>query len=118
MQTWPNPNNLLKAVAEDIVNRVHQAGLRALGLIDKRITGPYWRVLESAGNILDLNPYLHQMKISFENWSKKSSGLLEGECLFSDISVHEDEIYNELLKSAGDEVDELTIQCLEMVMHA
>jgi hypothetical protein len=39
-------------------NVVNQAGIRALGIVNKIITGPYWRVLEAKGNILDLTPYL------------------------------------------------------------
>ena len=63
--------------------------------MDKIITGPYWRVLEAKGNILDLTPYLYQMKLSFDRWCKDASGLFEGEILFSDITMHKDEIYNE-----------------------
>ena len=32
--------------------------------------------------------------------------------------MHDDEIYYELLRPAGDEMDELTIQCLEMLMQS
>jgi E1A/CREB-binding protein len=109
LSSWPNPNNLLKAVAEDMSNVVNQAGIRALGIVNKIITGPYWRVLEAKGNILDLTPYLYQMKLSFDRF--------EGEILFSDITIHKDEIYNELFRPTNDEV-ELTIQCLEMIMHS
>lgn len=76
-------------------NVLYQAGTRALGIVDKIITGPYWRVLEAKGNILDLTPYLYQMKLSFDRWCKDASGLFEGEIVFSDITMHKDEIYNE-----------------------
>jgi hypothetical protein len=50
------------------------------------------------------------MKLSFDRF--------EGEILFSDITIHKDDIYNELFRPTNDEVDELTIQCLEMIMHS
>lgn len=58
------------------------------------------------------------MKLSFDRWCKDASGLFEGEILLSDITIHKDEIYNELFRPTNDEVDELTIQCLEMIMHS
>ena len=99
-------------------NVVNQAGIWALGIANKIITGPYWRVLEAKGNILDLTPYLYQMKLSFGRWCKDASGLFEGEILLSDITIHKDEIYNELFRPTNDEVDELIIQCLEIIMHS
>ena len=83
---------------EDVENQVHLAGLRALGIVDKVITGPYWRILEAPGSILDLNPYLLQMKLSLEEWCKDASGLLEGDKLFRDVEIHDDDIYAELMK--------------------
>ena len=41
LKTWSNPNNLLKAVHEDMQNEVHLAEMRALGIIDKLITSPF-----------------------------------------------------------------------------
>ena len=48
----------------DIQEPGYLAGIRALGIIDKVITGPYWRLLEKEGGIYNLNTHLHQMKIS------------------------------------------------------
>ena len=45
LASWPNPNNLLKAVNEDISNKVYLAEVRALGIINKLLTGPLWRLL-------------------------------------------------------------------------
>nr|XP_047132372.1 uncharacterized protein LOC124811137 [Hydra vulgaris] len=60
---WPNPNNLLKAIKEDITNLVFIAEVRALGIIDKLLTGPMWRIIESLDSILFLNPYLLRLKV-------------------------------------------------------
>ena len=42
---------------EDMNNLVHKAGVHALGIIDKLITGPFWGLIEKKGSILDLNPF-------------------------------------------------------------
>ena len=54
-KSWGTPNRLLKAVLEDASNNLYMAGCKALGLIDKFITGPLWRILESDIHILDLS---------------------------------------------------------------
>lgn len=92
LKGWPNPNNLLKAVSEDMDSQVHLAELGALGVIDKLITGPFWRVVNQAKNILDLNMPLLNMKQSFERWCEDASPLMDGEPLFdeSDVPVHRD----------------------------
>ena len=113
LKAWPNPNNLLKAVHE-----VHLAELRALGIIDILITGPFWRVFNAADSILDLNSTLLTMKQSFESWCDDASLLMEGEPLFQETQVHKDEIYDALFKTTGDaKFDSLTQQALEMLMH-
>ena len=40
---YGTPNNLLQAVQEDLNEIKNIAGCRALGVIDKLVTGPYWR---------------------------------------------------------------------------
>ena len=53
---WQTPNQLLKAVSADLAVPEHLAGCKALGIINKVITGPLWRVLEDKEiTILDLN---------------------------------------------------------------
>ena len=48
-------NNLLKAVHFDIQVTLYLTQIRALGMVDKVITGPFWRLIESTTSILDLN---------------------------------------------------------------
>lgn len=53
---WQTSNQLLKAVSMDLAVPEHLAGCKALGIINKVITGPLWRVLEEKGiTILDMN---------------------------------------------------------------
>ena len=55
------PNRLLKAVLDDAYCKLYVAGCKALGLIDKHITGPLWRILESNIHILDLPHYYNKL---------------------------------------------------------
>ena len=50
---WQTPNQLLRAVNQDIQVPEYVAGCKALGLVNKIITGPLWRVLESDISICD-----------------------------------------------------------------
>ena len=61
---WQPPNQLLRAVYSDIQVPEYLAGCRALGLINKVVTGPLWRVLESPDiSITDMNDY-YQVLVS------------------------------------------------------
>ena len=46
-------NKLLKAVHSDLQIQSYLCGCRALGLINKFVTGPLWRLLEPGIHILD-----------------------------------------------------------------
>ena len=46
-------------------------GIRALGIIDKIVTGPFWRHLDSSSvSILEMSDTYSKMKNKFEEWSK------------------------------------------------
>ena len=47
LDVWQTPNRLLKAVLDDIQIPEYLAGCKALGLVNKLITGPLWRVIDS-----------------------------------------------------------------------
>ena len=53
-QVWGIPNKLLAAVLTNIQKDFNLAACKALGLVDKYITGPLWRILESDIHILDM----------------------------------------------------------------
>jgi E1A/CREB-binding protein len=48
-------NRLVSSVYNYVNNPVYLAGCRALGIIDKLLTGPLWRIIENEEHILDLN---------------------------------------------------------------
>ena len=58
LKSWGTSNRILRAVLEDVSSVTHVA----VGLIDKHITGPLWRILESGIHILDLPPYYSKLK--------------------------------------------------------
>ena len=103
IKNWPNPNNLLKAVEEDISNRVFFAEIRALGIIDKLLTGPLWRLIETKKSILLLNPYLLHLKIRLTDLCKDASSVLRDKKVFrlDDIEIHNDEVYDSLFKEVN-----------------
>ena len=116
----PDPNLLLKSIKFDIDEPVYLAGIRALGIIDKVITGPFWRLLERKGTSnLDTNMYLHQMQIQLNLWAKDASSLLGGDPMFpeNDIPIHKDKIYESLFGDYEANFDSMMQAALEMSMH-
>ena len=110
-------NRLLLAVSEDLQNKVYIAGLRALGIVSKLITGPYFRLVGDKESIFYLNPHLHQLQLSLQRFSKDASPLLDKECAFSDhvVDVQKDEIYDSLFQLQDEESQVLTQQILELL---
>ena len=73
---------MLRAVYSDIQVPEYLAGCRALGLINKVVTGPLWRVLESPDiSITDMNDYYQVLVSCVDEWSLDASKLLHGEAV-------------------------------------
>jgi len=69
------------------------AGCKALGLINKLLTGPLWCVLEGEMSSLDMNGVYTSMRGQFNVWSEGASFLLEGQiAFFDDTTIKHDEI--------------------------
>ena len=58
-------NKLLKAVHSDLQIESYLCGCGALGLINRFVTGPLWRFLESGILILDVNKHYQKMSSQF-----------------------------------------------------
>ena len=116
----PSQNRLLSAVAEDYRNKVYLAGVRALGIIGKLITEPYFRIVGDTGCILDLNPHLHQLQISLQCFAQDASPLLDGEPVFDInlVPIDQSVVFENLLESDDQEFQVLTQQALELVCSA
>ena len=68
-------------------------------MIDKLVTGPLWRLIQEAPNVLSLNSKLHQLKIQLESLALDASPVLSGESLFceAELSINRDDVYECLI---------------------
>ena len=79
---WPKKNNLLEAANEDISNKLYLAEVRALGIADKVDKGLFWRIVENVDNMLEINPYLIQLKVSLSSLSVDAKPMFRGVDVF------------------------------------
>ena len=111
------PNRLLEAVKEDISDELNIAGCRALGIVDKLVTGPFWRLCESVPNILDLNPAIREIQANCLAWADDASPMLFNQTpAFAGASVHRDKVFESLFQQTTEEMDLLTIAALELIL--
>ena len=117
-EVWQTPNQLLKAVHSDIRVPELLAGCRALGLINKVITGPLWRVLESDNvTILEMNTYFDVLITKLDAWAQDASRLLQGDAeLYADYPPTKDEIWYRLIASTDH--DATAQELLEVLCNA
>ena len=116
----PSANRLLMAVLEDSNNEVFLAGARALGIISKLITGPYFRLVGDTDSVLDLNPHLHTLQEALQTLSLDASSLMKGQAVFDTnvVPIQADEMFDKLLQEKHEEFDVLTQQALELLCSA
>ncbi len=70
-------NRLLQAVLSDLRVPQYIAGCKALGIIDKIVTGPFWRKLESSTvSILEMSTVYSEMKEKFDQWSSDAQSIM------------------------------------------
>ncbi len=113
-----NANRLLQAVLSDLNDPINIAGCRALGLIDKVVTGPLWRkIVESSASILQISSVYSRMKTKFDSWSQDSMAVLQDDDFLEDCpDVHKDEIWTMLIE--GKENDVQTHEILQLLFGA
>jgi len=81
LDLWGEQNDILRSVSFDIREPLYLDGIRSLGLLDKLVTGPLWRLIETAPNALSLNTHLHQLQVCLENGAKMPPLFLTSVCL-------------------------------------
>ena len=75
-------NRLLQAVLSDLGVPKYIAGCKALGIIDKIVTGPLWRhLMQSTVSILNMSNVYAKMEM-FEKWGQDAQSVLEREVSF------------------------------------
>ena len=117
---YPNPNNLLKCIHFDINEKVYIACCRALGIMDKIVTGPFWRLTVSSQNILTMNPELERMHSRLQQWATDASELLSvGTVMFPNVPIHEDALFTKLFEETEDpDLDAYTVMALEILCQS
>ena len=114
---WGTPNKLLIAVLADVLEISIVAGARALGIVSKMVTTPLWKLLESNVHIEDMPHYYLMLRSKCEKWAQDSSPLLyEGDCVFPEIEINRDHVFEELFKEHDENLDSLTLEALQMIM--
>ena len=112
------PNRLLKAVLDDASCKLYIAGCKALGLIDKHITGPLWRILESNIHILDL-PHYYNKLLQFIQQCRDMSGFMTGENVpFQDKPITKDAVWVALVAQSPEYdqlVDQILMACFKTI---
>ena len=97
------------AVHADIQQPVFLAGCKVLGLLNKLVTTPLWRVTESDGHIIDLCDQYTKLHNFFSECLEKDTTLfkfMKGEVSpFEDNLVNKDEVYDSLItETQNDEI--------------
>lgn len=111
-------NRLLQSVLKDLKSPYFIAGCKALGIIDKLVTGPFWRHLQSSTiSILGMSGVYTNMREKFERWSSDAQKVLENEeMLFEDCTSTADEVASYLFEPADD--DHLVQELLQLLCKA
>ena len=125
LENWPNPNRLLKSVNELLENPFNLACVRALAIVDKILTGPLWRLIEDK-TILEMTPYLQDLKIKLEEITQNSKPIFEKDffifdpCKFGENGKinKESALFKKLLEKHAPEIDEMTFLALEAILSS
>jgi len=113
---YGTPNRLLQTVFDNIQVPQYLAGCKALGIINKYISGPLWRKLESKISITEMSRAYQDMYDKFKEWANDSSDLLTGnDLLFPDIPLKGD-VLTELLSPSP--YDDLATECLQIMFKS
>ncbi|XP_066922613.1 uncharacterized protein [Clytia hemisphaerica] len=110
-------NFLHTSVKQDIDNQIFLASNRALGVFNKMVSGPLFRILEEEGHIFLLNSMWKDLSDYLELCSRDASSMLEGKTFFEEKYVTSNcNIYKALFRETEDPLlDCLTQECLEII---
>ena len=110
------PNGLLRSVFADCKCDEFLAGAKALGLLEKLITTPLWRLIESDTHILDMNMKYQHLVEFLDRMSENPASILDGsEKPFPDKTTAEadDTVHCNLLKEQDfDPLVNAILQCI------
>lgn len=111
-------NRLLQAVLTDICIPQYIAGCKALGIIDKVVTGPFRRKMESSTvSILDMSEVYSKMKGKFDRWGKDARLIMDNEeVLFPEFTNCNDLVAEELYMPSA--FDVMAQEILELLFKS
>ena len=109
-------NKLLQAISNGMEISDHKAMCRALGIIEKIITGPLWRLLEERKHIFEMNSDWELLYNSVLTLSKDATDLLHGEPIFTNVSITKDCVWVDLFTTQDTEFQSKTKECLQKVL--
>ncbi|XP_071501580.1 uncharacterized protein [Diadema antillarum] len=105
----------LKAVGADLRVSQYLAAARALGLIDKLVTAPLWRVINESSHIAEMNQQYANLHTCFVRWADDASQFMRGDdVLFEGKHNPDDPVFKSLV-TPNAELDQMTKQVLELV---
>ena len=109
-------NKLFTAVNADLNVLPFQAGIRALGLISKLVTGPLWRALEKEKHNLGMVAKYQELMQCFQLWSQDATPILHGSTGLFDNTDKEDNILQQLTEVCDSDAG--TKQVLELLFSS
>ena len=107
-------NRLLQAVLSDLSVSKYIAGCKALGIIDKVVTGPLWRhLVQSNTSILEMSDVYTRMEKKFEEWGQDAQGIIERQQHLFDEDHHENIVAGSLFAPTSE--DSMVQEVLQLV---
>ena len=105
----------MKATLDDLSCTHYITGCKALGIIDKIVTGPFWRYLQSSSiSVLDMSDKYTLMKLKFDDWSRDAQCLLDNQdTLFEAFTDTTDDVSISLFEPT--ENDDLVQELLQLL---
>ena len=108
-------NGLLKALLADAKEPLYVAGCKVLGIVNKAISAPLWRVTEKDGHILDLCEIYTGLVQFLEKVTQDADRLADfayGRInFFDDVYIEKDEVYEAVLSPGP--YDEIVLSMLQ-----
>ena len=116
-KVWGTPNELFRAVLNDLRQQGYITCCRALGLVSKYVTGPWQRLAESGLNILEMNKYYEDGLHNLEQWATDPTPIIRGQAqaIFGGVDIKQDDVYRALIApSDTDEDTKIVLQKIFM----
>lgn len=113
-------NQLLQAVLSDLETDHLVTGCRALGIIDKLITGPFWRYLQLSNvSILEMSDLYSTMITKFEEWSNDARVVIKDQpMVYEGWSLSRDDSFELLFESDDAEENVALLELLQLLFKS